>query len=68
MYINSLVYFCNCIPHETTKIPLYELMFGRKQKLPIDLTFEKAYSEDIQNNNSQDYIEELKERIERLKK
>jgi hypothetical protein len=40
-------------------------MFGRKPKLPIDLTFEKAKGDDIQNNNTNDYIEELKERMEK---
>jgi transposase InsO family protein len=64
-YNNSLVYSYNCIPHETTKISPYELMFGRKPKLPIDLTFEKAKDDDIQNNNTNDYIEELKERMEK---
>ena len=41
-YVNSLVYSYNCIPHESTKLSPFELMFGRKPKLFIDAVFEKA--------------------------
>ena len=40
-------------------------MFGRKPKLPIDITFEKAKDENIQNKNTKEYIDELKEKIEK---
>ena len=65
-YVNSLVYAYNCIPHETTRISPYELMFGRKPKLPIDATFEKAREDNIARS-AHEYIEDLRERIEKTR-
>ncbi|XP_053380153.1 uncharacterized protein LOC123561773 [Mercenaria mercenaria] len=52
---------------EATKISPYELMFGRKPKLPIDATFEKA-REDSTRKPTQEYINDLKERTEKTRK
>ena len=65
-YVNSLVYAYNCIPHETTRISPYELMFGRKPKLPIDATFEKAREDNVARS-AHEYIEDLRERIEKTR-
>ena len=35
-YVNSLVFAYNSIPHESTHFASYELMFGRRPRLPID--------------------------------
>jgi len=38
-HINSLVYAYNCTPQEATRYTTFELVFGRKPKLPIDVFF-----------------------------
>ena len=38
-YVQSFVYAYNSAKHETTKMAPFELMFGRKPKLPIDSAF-----------------------------
>ena len=62
-YINSLVYYYNCTPSETTRYSPYELLFGRKPKLPIDSAFEQV----LENTDkaATDYLEELQERLEK---
>ncbi|XP_053372981.1 uncharacterized protein LOC123532109 [Mercenaria mercenaria] len=66
-YINSLVYAYNCTPHETTRVSPYELMFGRKPRLPIDSMFEKAKEDTSINKTAQEYIEDLKERMNKTR-
>jgi len=66
-YIASLVYAYNCTPHETTRVSPYELMFGRKAKLPIDATFERAFPE-TGNKVAKEYMEDLKDRILKTQK
>ena len=41
-YVNFLVYSYNCTHHESTRVSPFELMFGRKPKLPIDSVFEQT--------------------------
>ncbi|XP_060557360.1 uncharacterized protein LOC132717812 [Ruditapes philippinarum] len=65
-YINSLVFAYNCTPHESTGIAPYELMFGRSPRLPIDTMFENA-REHTSNKNTREYIDDLKERMERTR-
>ena len=62
-YLNSLVYFYNSTPHETTRYLPYQLMFGRHPKLPIDSTFEMA-TEEI-NKGTKKFFEDFKERLEK---
>ena len=58
-YIGHLVYSYNCIPHESTRYSPYELMFGRKPKLPIDATFEQIRDEAV-SKDTEEYIKDLK--------
>lgn len=62
-YVNSLVYYYNCTPHETTKFSPYELLFGRKPKLPIDVMFQSVATKDI-SKSTEEYLEDLQERME----
>ena len=66
-YVSSLVYFYNCTPHESTKFTPYELMFGRKPKLPIDLEYENVREEN-QSKSTKEYINNLKDRLEQTRK
>ena len=60
-YGSSLVFYYNCIPHETTKLTPYELMYGRKPKLPIDIQFEEI--RDVANRTTKEYVKELRDKI-----
>ena len=51
-FVKPLVYYYNCIPHETTRMSPYELL------LPVDLVFEKA-REGCESESLQDYLPEL---------
>ena len=58
-YIPSLVYAYNAIPHESTGYAPFELMFGRKPKLSIDVLFEGDQS----SERSSDYVKDLEEKM-----
>ena len=66
-YINSLVYAYNCTIHESTGVSPYELMFGRKPKLPIDAMFDDARDQDEGSKATKEYINDLKDRINRTR-
>ena len=62
-YVPSLVYAYNCTKHETTKISPFELMFGRKPKLPIDSVIQSALPDGTSAKTTTEYTEDLKERM-----
>ena len=65
-YVNSLVYSYNCIPHESTKLSPFEVMFGRKPKLFIDAVFEKANPDSNQKSFSE-YIADMQCRMQKTR-
>ena len=65
-YVSSLVFFYNSTPHESTKISPFELMFGRRPKLPVDIEFEKAI-DDSTTKTTKEYISDLKNRMDRTR-
>ena len=65
-YVPTLVYAYNCTRHETTKMSPFELMFGRKAKLPVDTVFESA-DEDNEQKTTSEYIKELQERMRKTR-
>lgn len=64
-HVPSLVYAYNCTPHESTNIAPFELMFGRKPKLPVDSIFKQATHEEELKKDTKEYLEELKERMKK---
>ncbi|XP_053388794.1 uncharacterized protein LOC128551885 [Mercenaria mercenaria] len=63
-YIPSLVYAYNCTKDESTKTLPFELMLGRKPKLPIDAVFETSDIEQPTSKTTKDYIQNLKKRMQ----
>ena len=63
-YVPSLVYAYNCTKHETTKVSPFELMFGRKPKLPIDSAFQSPMEGSYSSNDTKKYLEDLRDRIQ----
>ena len=61
-YVNHLVYCYNSTPHESTRVSPFELMFGRKPKLPVDSMFERAV-EKTASKTTREYIEDFKARM-----
>ena len=45
--------------HETTKVSPFELMFGRKSKLPIDSAFQSPVEGSYLSNDTKKYLEDL---------
>ena len=67
-YVKTLVYPYNCTPHEATKLSPFELMFGRKPRLPIDAAFESVQQETNQNRTTLEYVKDLQDRIATTRK
>jgi len=67
-YVQSLVYFYNCTPHESARVSPFELMFGRKPRLPVDTVFQNAREQPIPNRATEEYVQELKERMDTTRK
>ena len=61
-YISSLVHAYNCTKHDSTGYSPYELMFGRKLRLPVDLAFGLP-EEHNQTESYSEYITDLRNRI-----
>jgi hypothetical protein len=61
-HIEYLVYAYNAIPHESTGVAPFELMFGRKPILPVDLMFEKE-TQQAGHVSQTEYIQQLKDRM-----
>ncbi|XP_037829581.1 uncharacterized protein LOC112450694 [Kryptolebias marmoratus] len=62
-YVMPLVHAYNCTRNDVTGFTPYELMFGRKPKLAVDLAFGLPLNKDRKVTHSQ-YIENLKKRLE----
>jgi len=59
-YLPSLVYAFNATKHESTGFSPFELMFGRKAKLPIDSVFNLDQADSNNIPLSTDYAKQLK--------
>jgi len=62
-HVSFLVYAYNCIPHESTKVAPFELMFGRKPRLPLDAAFGDLLRKNDNTANTQEYITDLRNRM-----
>lgn len=62
-YMHSLVYAYNCTPHESTGFAPFELIFGRKPKLPIDIMFDRARDGTEASKTIVDYMDDLNQRM-----
>ena len=61
--VPTLVHAYNCTRNNKTDFSLYNLMFGCKPCLPIDILF-GTNTADLKGNTSTKYVENLKQRIE----
>ena len=66
-YVNALVYFYNSTPHESIRLSPFEVMFGRKPKLPIDLEY-AAITDETASHTTKEYIQELRDRLDITRK
>jgi len=64
-HIKHLVYCYNCTPHESTRVSPFELMFGRKAKIPMDTKFEQVT--EYNSKETKKYNEDLKLKMEKTK-
>ncbi|KAL7868508.1 hypothetical protein SRHO_G00098920 [Serrasalmus rhombeus] len=62
-FVKPLVHAYNCTKHESTGFTPYELMFGRKPRLPIDLAFDVTLDHQEGISHSQ-YVQHLKTQLE----
>ncbi|XP_070409443.1 uncharacterized protein [Nothobranchius furzeri] len=62
-YVKPLVHAYNCTRSEVTGFTPYELMFGRRPRLPVDLAFGLPVKEQRHKSHSQ-YVQDLKSRLE----
>lgn len=62
-YVMPLVHAYNCTRSDVTGFSPYELMFGRKPRLPIDLAYGLPLNKDQTVSHSQ-YVQNLKSRLE----
>lgn len=62
-YVMPLVHAYNCTHSDATGFTPYELMFGRKPRLAVDLAYGLPLSKDQKVTHSQ-YVESLKKRLE----
>lgn len=62
-FVKPLTHAYNCSKSEVTGFSPYELMFGRKPKLPVDLAFGLPVTGDSPTSHSQ-YVRNLKARLE----
>uniref|UniRef100_A0A3P8TL91 Gypsy retrotransposon integrase-like protein 1 n=1 Tax=Amphiprion percula TaxID=161767 RepID=A0A3P8TL91_AMPPE len=61
-YVKPLVHAYNCTKNDVTGYSPYELMFGRRPRLPIDLAF--GLPVDAQKKSHSQYVSDLKQRLE----
>lgn len=61
-FVAPIVHAYNCARHDTTGFSPYELMFGRKPKLAVDVYL--GLIDPVGEQSYCDYIEKLKERLE----
>ena len=66
-HIQLLVYSYNAIPHESTKVAPFELMFGRKPLLPVDLRFDSNTRSNASEFIQNDYVKDLKLQMEKTR-
>lgn len=62
-HVMPLVHAYNCTRNDVTGFTPYELMFGRKPRLAVDLAFGLPLNKDQEVTHSQ-YVESLKKRLE----
>ncbi|XP_061593076.1 uncharacterized protein LOC133457765 [Cololabis saira] len=60
-YVKPLAHAYNCTKHEVTGFSPYELMFGRKPRLPVDLAFELPVND--QSMSHSQYVQNLKDSL-----
>lgn len=56
-HVQSLVYAYNCTEHESTNIAPFELLFGRRAKLPVDSIFKPATQDKELKKDTREYLE-----------
>lgn len=62
-FVKPLVHAYNCTRNDVTGFTPYELMFGRKPRLPVDLAYGLPLKGDQRKSHSQ-YVQDLRSRLE----